>query len=146
MRQRRRTTRFQAGFVLSSPPFSRPSLTLITQGSWSGKGVKKAKNPRKFITKIPGIEPGKRQDASFSNVIISEKKDKKAAKYLLKDLPFPYTSAAQHEHKLRTPLGPEWSTSTVLRDQTIPAVLIKPGVTIRPVCYFPLSLSCEGQR
>lgn len=32
---------------------------------------------------------------------------------MLKDLPFPYTSAAQHEHKLRTPLGPEWSTSTV---------------------------------
>ena len=32
---------------------------------------------------------------------------------MLKDLPFPYTSAAQHEHKLATPLGPEWSTSTV---------------------------------
>ena len=30
-------------------------------------------------------------------------------------------------------MGPEWSTSTVLRDQTIPAILIKPGVTIRPV-------------
>lgn len=32
---------------------------------------------------------------------------------MLKDLPFPYTSAAQLEHKLRTPMGPEWSTSTV---------------------------------
>lgn len=52
---------------------------------------------------------------------------------MLKDLPFPYTSAAQHEHKLRTPLGPEWSTATVLRDQTMPQILIKPGVTITPV-------------
>jgi len=107
--------------------------TLPGWGAWSGKGVKKQKNARKFITKIAGIAPEQRKDASFSNVIISEKKDKKAQKYLLKDLPFPYTSAAQMEHKLRTPLGPEWSTSTILRDQTMPSVLIKPGVTIRPV-------------
>lgn len=95
--------------------------------------MKKAKNAKKFITKVPGIEPASRQDANYTNVIISEKKDKKASKYLLKDLPFPYTSAAQHDHKLRMPLGPEWSTSTVLRDQTIPKLLIKPGVTIRPL-------------
>ncbi|SCZ88728.1 BZ3500_MvSof-1268-A1-R1_Chr2-1g04597 [Microbotryum saponariae] len=108
--------------------------TLPGWGAWSGKGVKKSKKPqRKFITHVPGIKASDRQDAKFSNVIISEKKDKKASKYLLKDLPFPYTSVAQHEHKLRTPMGPEWSTSTVLRDQTLPSVLIKPGVTIRPV-------------
>ena len=105
------------------------------------------------MTHVPGIAPESRQDAKYSHVIISEKKDKKASKYLLKDLTFPYTSAAQHEHKLRTPMGPEWSTSTVsisvqttalawltrvlcsqiLRDQTLPSILIKPGVTIRPV-------------
>ncbi|ORY84072.1 Utp14 protein-domain-containing protein [Leucosporidium creatinivorum] len=107
--------------------------TLPGWGSWGGKGAKKSKHAKKFITKIPGIAPSARQDATFTNVIISEKKDKKAQKYLLKDLPFPYTSAAQHEHKLRTPMGPEWSTSTILRDQTLPSVLIKPGVTIRPV-------------
>ncbi|KAL8278691.1 hypothetical protein RQP46_008983 [Phenoliferia psychrophenolica] len=107
--------------------------TLPGWGAWSGKGVKKQRNAKKFITKIPGIAPTDRKDADYSNVIISEKKDKKAAKYKLKDLPFPYTSAAQHDHKLRTPLGAEWSTATVLRDQTIPKVLIKPGVTIRPV-------------
>ncbi|GAA6001595.1 hypothetical protein JCM10207_006743 [Rhodosporidiobolus poonsookiae] len=107
--------------------------TLPGWGSWAGKGAKKQKNARKFITKVAGIAADKRKDAGMNHVIISEKKDKKAAKYMLKDLPFPYTSAAQHEHKLRTPMGPEWSTSTVLRDQTIPSVLIKPGVTIRPV-------------
>lgn len=105
----------------------------FSQGAWGGKGAKKKKNAKKFVTAIPGIAPEQRKDAKFSNVIISEKKDKKATKYLLKDLPFPYTSAAQHEHKLRTPMGPEWSTSTILRDQTLPSVLIKPGVTIRPV-------------
>lgn len=65
----------------------------------------------------------------MNHVIISEKKDKRASKYMLKDLPFPYTSAAQHEQKLRTPMGPEWSTSTVrsrlfciTSDVTMPAL------------------------
>ncbi|GJN90772.1 hypothetical protein Rhopal_003786-T1 [Rhodotorula paludigena] len=107
--------------------------TLPGWGAWSGKGVKKQKNAKKFTTKIAGVEAGQRKDAGMNHVIISEKKDKRASKYMLKDLPFPYTSAAQHEQKLRTPMGPEWSTSTILRDQTIPAVLVKPGVTIRPV-------------
>ncbi|BGP32399.1 hypothetical protein JCM10296v2_004180 [Rhodotorula toruloides] len=107
--------------------------TLPGWGSWGGKGAKKAKNARKFNTKIAGVDESARKDAGLNHVIISERKDRKAAKYMLKDLPFPYTSAAQHEHKLRTPLGPEWSTSTILRDQTLPSVLVKPGVTIRPV-------------
>ncbi|GAA5828727.1 hypothetical protein JCM11251_005854 [Rhodosporidiobolus azoricus] len=107
--------------------------TLPGWGAWGGKGAKKQKNPRKFVTKIAGVDVDKRKDAGLNHVIISEKKDRKAAKYMLKDLPFPYTSAAQHEHKLRTPMGPEWSTSTILRDQTMPSVLVKPGVSIRPV-------------
>ncbi|KAL7343358.1 Utp14 protein-domain-containing protein [Rhodotorula toruloides] len=86
--------------------------TLPGWGSWGGKGAKKAKNTRKFITKVAGVDESARKDAGLNHVIISERKDRKAAKYMLKDLPFPYTSAAQHEHKLRTPLGPEWSTST----------------------------------
>ena len=129
-------------------------LTLVyRQGSWGGKGVKKKANAKKIVHKTAGIDPEARKDASFNHVIISERKDRKAQKYMLKDLPFPYTSAAQHEHKLRTPMGPEWSTSTVcsglpfvwpcsllwtvllqvLRDKTMPSVLVKPGVTIRPV-------------
>ncbi|KAI5481860.1 U3 small nucleolar RNA-associated protein 14 [Pseudohyphozyma bogoriensis] len=113
--------------------------TLPGWGTWSGKGVKKNKNAKKFVTKIAGIAPAARKDAAFNNVIISEKKDKKASKYMLKDLPFPYTSAAQHEHKLRTPLGHEWSTSTVVRDQTLPKVQIKPGVSIRPLAGWALA-------
>lgn len=95
------------------PLNSDPDTCRWSQGAWGGKGAKKKKNAKKFVTHVPGIAPEARQDAKFSHVIISEKKDKKASKYLLKDLPFPYTSAAQHEHKLRTPMGPEWSTSTV---------------------------------
>jgi U3 small nucleolar RNA-associated protein 14 len=86
----------------------------LRQGSWAGKGAKKNKNPKKkFVKKIAGIDASERKDAGLNHVIINEKKDKKASKYMLKDLPFPYTSAAQLEHKLRTPMGPEWSTSTV---------------------------------
>ncbi|GAA5901051.1 uncharacterized protein JCM6883_004734 [Sporobolomyces salmoneus] len=108
--------------------------TLPGWGSWAGKGAKKNKNQKKkFVKKIAGIDASDRKDAGLNHVIINEKKDKKASKYMLKDLPFPYTSAAQLEHKLRTPMGPEWSTSTILRDQTIPSVLVKPGATVRPV-------------
>ena len=53
--------------------------------------------------------------------------------YLVKDLPYPYTSASQHEHALRQPLGQEWSTATRMRADTMPDVLVKPGVLIQPV-------------
>jgi U3 small nucleolar RNA-associated protein 14 len=66
-------------------------------------------------------------------VIISEKTDKRAAKYLVEDLPFPYTSSAQHEHKLRQPLGQEWTTQSTHRNAIAPKVLVKPGVAINPV-------------
>lgn len=96
--------------------------------------MRKSKKPaKKFVKVVPGIAADARADAKLAHVIISEKKDRKAQKYVLKDLPFPYTSAAQHEHKLRTPLGPEWAASTTVRDRTRPSIEIKPGVTIRPV-------------
>ena len=78
---------------LADPP---PSST-FSQGAWGGRGVKKSRNPKKFIKKVAGIDVAKRHDFGKSNVIISEKKDKKAAKYQTKDLPYPYTSAAQYE-------------------------------------------------
>ena len=112
---------------------SRFLIFVESKGDWGGKGVKKSRKTKKFVTKIAGIDPTSRKDAVFSNVIISEKKDKKASKYQVKDLPYPYTSVAQFESRLSTPLGPEWSTGTVLRDQTLPKILIKPGVTIRPL-------------
>jgi Utp14 protein len=58
-------------------------------------------------------------------VIISEKRDKKAAKYLTKDLPYPYTSKAQFERTLEMPIGKEWNTRIATQRATLPKVTKK---------------------
>ena len=58
-------------------------------------------------------------------MIISEKRDKKAAKYLVKDLPYPYTSKAQFERSMDRPLGTEWNTRVGFQKGTLPKVVKK---------------------
>ena len=112
-------------------------LTLPGWGSWSGKGVrntsKKQKEKKKHIKHIPGVEASDRKDAKFAHVVISERQDKKAKKYMTKDLPYPYTSQKQYEQRLAMPMGAEWNTRGTSREMTMPKVLTKPGAVIRPV-------------
>lgn len=78
-----------------------------------------------MIKKVAGVDPKKRADYGKAHVIISEKRDKKAAKYLVKDLPFPYTSKAQFERSMDTPLGTEWNTRVGFQRGTLPKVTKK---------------------
>lgn len=55
-------------------------------------------------------------------MIVSEKKDRKAARYLVRDLPFPYTSRAQFERRMEVPLGMEWNTRRGFQRGTMPRV------------------------
>ena len=116
--------------------------TLPGWGSWGGKGAKKsgaarrADRVKKFVKVIPGLDPSQRKDAGMDTVIINQKRDKKAEKYKAKDLPFPYTSAAQYEMAMRTPIGPEWNTRTQHQRMTLPRVTIKPGKVIKPIGEF----------
>jgi len=71
------------------------------------------------------MNPQSRADFGKAHVIISEKRDKKAAKYLTKDLPYPYTSKAQFERSLETPIGREWNTRIVSQRVTMPRVTKK---------------------
>ena len=100
-------------------------LLLLLQGSWGGVGLTKPPPKPERIKHFPGIDPSKRQDAGKSHVIISEKKDKKAEKYLVKDLPFPYTSKAQFERRMEVPLGVEWNTRKGFQRGTMPRVTKK---------------------
>lgn len=99
------------------------------QGSWGGKGTKKSrKNPKqksKFLVQTAGIEPTKRKDFESSNVIISEKKDRKASVFQVKDLPYPYTSVEQYEARFKTPLGSEWNSRSVYQKENMPRVTKK---------------------
>ena len=83
----------------------------------------------KYIKKVAGIDPTTRADYGKGHVIISEKRDKKAAKYLVKDLPYPYTSKAQFERTMEMPLGTEWNTRVGFQRGTLPRV-------VKKVCFF----------
>ncbi|KAJ9099810.1 hypothetical protein QFC21_003809 [Naganishia friedmannii] len=107
--------------------------TLAGWGSWGGKGVKKNKNSKKFTKIIAGVDATQRKDFGKANVIINEKKDKKAAKYMLKDLPYPYTSAAQYEASFSAPVGADWNAIAAHQRATMPRVTKKPGAIIDPV-------------
>lgn len=115
--------------------------TLPGWGSWTGTGVSKKAIKRdqqrkkgRFITKVAeGVKASDRKDAAMPRVIISEKRQKKNAKYLANQLPHPYESRTQYERGLRQPVGPEWTTKRTFQDATKPRVLAKPGRAIEPM-------------
>lgn len=87
--------------------------------------MRKAPTKPQRIKKIAGIDPTTRADYNKHNIIISEKRDKKAGKYLVKDLPYPYTSKAQFERAMERPLGVEWNTRVGFQRATLPKVVMK---------------------
>ncbi|KAI9566354.1 Utp14-domain-containing protein [Boletus coccyginus] len=109
--------------------------TLPGWGTWGGTGTKKNKHPPKphLIKSIPGIAPTARADHTKPHLIISEKRDKKAAKYLVRELPHPYTSHAQFERRMEAPLGSEWNTRVGFQRGTLPRVVKKMGTVIDPL-------------
>ena len=97
----------------------------LHQGSWGGTGVKKSAPKPHLVKKVAGIDPKSRSDYGKAHVIISEKRDKKAAKYAVKDLPYPYTSKAQFEARMSAPIGIEWNTRLSFQRNTLPRVVKK---------------------
>jgi U3 small nucleolar RNA-associated protein 14 len=65
-----------------------------------GAGVRPNPKAKRIIKKVTGIDPKSRADHDKPHVIISEKKDTKAATYLTKDLPYQYTSKTQFEKSM----------------------------------------------
>ncbi|KAF9237059.1 Utp14 protein-domain-containing protein [Melanogaster broomeanus] len=110
--------------------------TLPGWGSWGGSGTKKLPPKPHLIKKVAGVDPSSRADYKKAHVIISEKRDKKAAKYLVKDLPYPYTSHAQFERSMDMPIGTEWNTRVGFQRGTLPRVVKKAsgmGAVIDPL-------------
>ena len=95
------------------------------QGSWGGTGAKKLPPKPNLIKKIAGVDPSSRADYKKKHVIISERRDKKAAKYLVNELPFPYTSHAQYARSMDVPIGVEWNTRVGFQRGTLPRVVKK---------------------
>ena len=114
-------------------------VNFLLQGSWGGVGIRKLPPKPQRIKKVAGIDPTTRADFNKKHIIISEKRDKKAGKYLVKDLPFPYTSKAQFERAMENPLGAEWNTRVAFQRGTLPKV-------VKKVCDKLISLSFSPQR
>ncbi|KAK9699636.1 hypothetical protein RND81_08G186200 [Saponaria officinalis] len=96
--------------------------------SWMSKEHADAKQKRDAALK-------KRKDARLNHVIISEKVDKKAEKFHLKTLPYPFTSKEVYDRSNRMPLGPEYNPATVAGALTRPEVVKKSGVIIPPISF-----------
>ena len=115
------------------------SRNFSLQGAWGGTGTKKLPPKPHLIKSVPGIAPASRADRAKPHLIISEKRDKKAAKYLVRELPHPYTSHAQFERRMETPLGSEWNTRVGFQRGTLPRVVKK---VRRRLCFGLRILLC----
>ena len=74
-----------------------------------------------------------RQDRKLKHVVISERYDKKSAKYGVGEVPFPFTRAEDYERSIRTPLGGDYNSDKAHRDLIRPSVLTTTGVRIDPI-------------
>lgn len=71
----------------------------------------------------------------MKNVVISERRDAKSAKYLATELPTGFADPSQYEKSLRMPLGPDWNTSSVHKRMTAPKVVVRAGSVIDPMKF-----------
>ncbi|KAG7380922.1 U3 small nucleolar RNA-associated protein 14 A [Phytophthora pseudosyringae] len=109
-------------------------------GSWAGDGIRVSKRQIAREQKAKDIAREAKQkalagrkDARFERVLINEKKDKKAAKFTVKDVPYPFTSREEYEAAMRNPLGNDWNTSQVTNVLTAPKIMKHAGTAIAPL-------------
>lgn len=108
-------------------------------GDWGGLGVKPSKRKvqreeeaRRAREQLIEEAARRRKDAALKNVIISEKRDKKAAQFTTAGVPFPFKSREQFERSMRNPLGLEWNTTASHLSQVTPKIKTVPGAVISP--------------
>ncbi|GMF29358.1 unnamed protein product [Phytophthora lilii] len=117
-------------------------------GSWAGDGVRvskrqiaREKQAKEIAREAKQKALAGRKDARLEKVLINEKKDKKAAKYTVKDVPYPFTSREEYEAAMRNPLGSDWNTAQVTNVLTAPKIMKRAGTAIAP-----LALSKEDRK
>jgi U3 small nucleolar RNA-associated protein 14 len=95
--------------------------TLNGWGSWFGSGIKQKKSePSLTVYKV-------------DKVIKNEERDTRAAKYLVKKIPFPYKTSRQFDAVHKIPIGKEWNSKRVYQKQIAPDILTRPGEIIDPI-------------
>jgi U3 small nucleolar RNA-associated protein 14 len=113
-------------------------------GEWAGEGVKApgAWNTKKLTALPKKLQPPlakptnkrPRADAKKPNVIISEKRISKLAdKYMIKTVPYPYTTREEYERSLQGGVGREWNVTDSFKDLTRPEIYARAGKIIQPL-------------
>jgi len=131
----------EAGAELPDPDaaVAAAGLDLPGWGSWAAASAPRraaaAAAVRSAAERDRAAAAGRRRDARLPGVILSERWDKKAAKYATPAVPHPFPTAAAYEASLRAPLGRDFNTDAAFRDATRPALITAPGAIIRPVRF-----------
>lgn len=112
--------------------------TVTGWGSWTGAGAPPPKPPKRLPRKLrppeKTLSKRKRTDAKRPNVIISEKRVKRTAdKFMISEVPYPYTSREEYERSMTGGAGKEWNVTSSHKDLTRPEVLTKAGFMIKPL-------------
>ncbi|KXZ48222.1 hypothetical protein GPECTOR_29g127 [Gonium pectorale] len=129
------------------PEIQEPS-SLPGWGAWAGqqRNPKWMQAAKDRAAKQRAEAAAGRKDANLKYVVISERWDKKAAKYTAPTAPFPFTSPEAYERSLRQPLGREYNPDASFRDLTRPAVLKQAGVVIEPLRFSESAAKDAGLR
>ncbi|XP_057715135.1 U3 small nucleolar RNA-associated protein 14 homolog A [Corythoichthys intestinalis] len=107
-------------------------LTLPGWGEWSGKGLRPSRAKRKRFRVRPS-PTAPRKDQNRPAVILSEKRNSSLSLHQVNSQPFPFTSPAQFESTLRSPVGRTWNTERTVKKLTQPKVLTQIGAIIEPM-------------
>ncbi|GAB9466920.1 U3 small nucleolar rna-associated protein [Globisporangium polare] len=109
-------------------------------GSWAGDGVKvsyrqqvREQQAKKLAEDTKKQVLASRKDSKMERVLINEKKDKRAAKFAVQDVPYPFTSREEYEMAMRNPLGSDWNTPASTNALTVPKIMKRAGVMINPL-------------
>ena len=123
-------------------------------GSWGGLGVqvdhraeerkRTAVEAREQMIREATV---RRKDAALRHVIVSEKRDKKAATFTTAGVPFPFKSREQFERSLRAPLGREWNTAASHSSLVAPTKTVTKGAIIDPIAmHRKTAVTLESDR
>lgn len=128
------------------PKEETPVTGLPGWGSWGGHGASNWKSPAQLARESAEAKARQarreaalaaRADAKLKHVLINQSVDKKALKYQVHTLPYPFTSQEAYEKSLATPVGREWNTTSAFQDKIRPRVITKTGEIIEPVKFNP---------
>ncbi|PHJ23381.1 os03g0343300 related [Cystoisospora suis] len=110
-------------------------------GSWHGPGIRAWKKnsqhrgDQQKTSSTSAGETGEKKKVKRPCVILNQKLDRKAAKYLVSELPHPYKSAEQYEATLQHATGPEWNTASMHARLIAPKINVRVGAVIPPLQY-----------